>query len=140
VINPLFQVIRHTLRRNRKSPSLFASVTLLLALGIGLNSAIFSLLDALLLRPLPVKEPNQLVRLVQIAPRSARGAHSLTIRTAPWPSAPRVSRTSLLTTKANAAARDAAGAHGVRCQIVSGTFFTALVVRPSAWTNPNACR
>jgi len=46
---------------------------LLLGLGIGLNCAIFSMLDALLLRPLPAWRPNELVRLVQVAvPLGAR--------------------------------------------------------------------
>ena len=64
---PLIHDIRYTLRLSRKSPAFFACVILLLALGIGLNSAIFSLLDALLLRPLPVHKPGKLVRLVQVA-------------------------------------------------------------------------
>lgn len=55
--------VRFVLRTCRKSP-LFVTVALLsLALGIGANSAIFSLLDQVLLRSLPVKDPQQLVVL-----------------------------------------------------------------------------
>ncbi len=57
--------VRHGLRTFRRSP-LFASVAVLtLALGIGANTAIFSLADAALLRPLPVTRPRTLVLLRQ---------------------------------------------------------------------------
>jgi predicted permease len=53
--------LRHSLRMLKKSP-LFTSVAIAsLALGLGANTAIFSLLDQALLRPLPVKNPHQLV-------------------------------------------------------------------------------
>lgn len=52
--------VRHGLRRLAKSP-LFTTVTLLsLALGIGINTAVFSLINAVLLRPLPVANPHEL--------------------------------------------------------------------------------
>src|SRR5215831_11998998 len=59
--------LRLALRGLRRSP-LFASVAILsLALGIGANTAIFTLIDQLLLRKLPVAHPEQLVRLYQQA-------------------------------------------------------------------------
>ena len=59
--------IRHAARSLRKSPG-FASVAILsLALGIGANTAIFSLVDSLLLRSLPVHRPGDLVQLAQLA-------------------------------------------------------------------------
>jgi len=61
--------LRLALRGLRRSP-LFASVAILsLALGIGANTAIFTLIDQILLRKLPVKEPDRLVMLYQ------QGAH-----------------------------------------------------------------
>jgi hypothetical protein len=55
--------LRHSLRTLKKSP-LFTSVAIAsLALGLGANTAIFSLLDQVLLRPLPVKNPYELVLL-----------------------------------------------------------------------------
>jgi predicted permease len=57
--------LRYAIRGLRRSP-LFATVAILsLALGIGANSAIFTLMDQLLLRKLPVKQPEQLVMLYQ---------------------------------------------------------------------------
>src|SRR5262249_13719144 len=51
------------LRQMRRSPGFSAAVILLLALGIGANTALFSFLDGMLLRPLPVSDPSSLVVL-----------------------------------------------------------------------------
>ena len=59
----LVQDVRHALRLLRKSPGFSLVVIATLALGIGANTAIFSLLDQLLLRLLPVKDPGELVLL-----------------------------------------------------------------------------
>jgi len=65
---PLFETIlqdaRYISRQLRKSPVFTASAVLTLALGIGANTAIFSLVDQLILRLLPIKNPQQVVELV----------------------------------------------------------------------------
>jgi putative ABC transport system permease protein len=57
--------LKSAIRFIRKSPSFSTAVILTLALGIGANSAVFSAIDAILLRPLPLPESQQLMRVYQ---------------------------------------------------------------------------
>ncbi len=63
VLSGLVQDLRYALRTMARQPLFTAMETLSLALGIGANTAIFSFMDAILIRSLPVKNPESLVVL-----------------------------------------------------------------------------
>jgi predicted permease len=62
--------LKHAFRTILKTPFVTAVAVLSLALGIGANAAIFSVFNQVLLRPLPVREPSQLVNLAAPGPKS----------------------------------------------------------------------
>jgi len=68
MIESILADLKLTFRRLRKSPGFAATVLLTLAIGIGANTAVFSVLNSVLLRPLPYPQPQQLVSLHLDAP------------------------------------------------------------------------
>ncbi len=68
----IWQDLRHAVRQFVKRPAFAAVVVLTLAVGIGAATAMFSVLDGVLLRPLPYPDPDRLVRVFEIVPQYGR--------------------------------------------------------------------
>ena len=64
----MFQDLRYTVRILRRSPMFTAAAVLTLALGVGVNTAIFSVVNAVMLQPLPFGDPDRLVRIYESNP------------------------------------------------------------------------
>jgi putative ABC transport system permease protein len=72
----LWNDIRHALRMFRASPGLTAVAVLSLAIGIGPNAAVFSLIDGLGFRPLPIRDPASLLLVSSATPKDRSGEAS----------------------------------------------------------------
>src|SRR5262245_14744901 len=78
-LDALLQDIRYALRGMRRAP-LFSTVAVLtLAIGIGANTAMFTLADALVLKPLPVERPDQLRAMYQVLRMGGRAVKGATM-------------------------------------------------------------
>lgn len=73
LVESFIQDVRYALRMMRRNPGFAIIVILLLALGIGVNTAIFSAIDAVMLRLLPMKDPQRLVMLYWASQNYPRG-------------------------------------------------------------------
>jgi hypothetical protein len=76
LLKSLPQDLRYGVRVLAKSPGFFLIAILTLALGIGANTAIFSVVNGVLLNPLPFRRPNQLVSMFQEMPNFKNGSIS----------------------------------------------------------------
>jgi hypothetical protein len=93
VMVTLLSDTRHAIRRLRKAPAFTAAVILTLALGIGANTALFGVVDSILIRPLPYPHAETLVGVWQTAPGYQR---SPAVSPAPLPCiSPTAKRTAL---------------------------------------------
>ena len=76
LLDTMFQDLRYAVRLLMRSPGFKVLAVLILALGIGANTSIFSVVSAVLLKPLPFEEPDRLVLLWEDASSGGFSGHS----------------------------------------------------------------
>ena len=79
MLDSVWQDLRYAVRSLARTPAFAVTAILTLALGIGANTAIFSVLNGVLLRPLPYPRPEQLVALSSRYPQFPDLAASLSV-------------------------------------------------------------
>jgi putative ABC transport system permease protein len=133
-LDSLLQDIRFGVRVLARSPLVTGVAILSLALGIGANTAIFSLIDAVMLKMLPVQKPEQLMQLHIVAP-SGGGAGSPTFTNALWEQVRDrqdvFSETTAWSTDKFDLSQGGA-VQNVTGVFVSGSYFNTLGVKPAA--------
>ena len=130
----LFQDFRFAIRQLRKAPSFAATAVLTLALGVGANTAIFSLVNSLLLKPLPVPNAEQITTL---APRESNGPLQQTLswneyRYVRAQSGPSFSDLFAYTINLDGLAVKGQQPDRIVTTYVSGNYFAGLGVKPAA--------
>jgi predicted permease len=129
-LDDLVADIRYAFRQLRHTPAFTATVLLVLALGIGANAAMFSIIDATLLRWLPYQRPSELVSLNTVD-ESGRPSWSFYSDLQEWQSQTRT-LSSLAYYYSDRAYLDASGARQtISASRVSANLFTVLGVQPS---------
>jgi putative ABC transport system permease protein len=128
-MSAIYADLRYALRMLLKDRGFTAVAVITLALGIGANTAIFSVIDAVLLRPLPYPQPNRIVRVWE----QARNGHRMNLSDPDFADFRDQNHTlASLAEYAYGEASVAGGSEPVRVTIaeVSREFFDALGVRP----------
>jgi putative ABC transport system permease protein len=121
--------LRFALRLMRKNPLFTVTAVLSLALGIGANTAIFSLIHGILLKPLPVQDPESLVILTSHSPNEMIGDFGYLDYLALHQLQDRAFAGILASSRLNPAVTGSDG-ETVQRKVVSGNYFSLLGVRP----------
>ena len=128
----IWQDLRYAARLLRQAPGFTLAAVLVLAIGIGANSAIFSLVDAVLLRPLPFPHPAELARLYEAPPGYAYNRAS-PLNFLDWSEQNRSFASMAAIANASRALSGADGAaESISGQAVTTSFFDLLNVHPVA--------
>lgn len=121
------QDLRYASRTMRRAPAFAITAIVTLALGIGANGAIFSVVDALVLRPLPVAHPEQLVVVRDIENGNYSYPDYVTMRDGATTVSALMATSSLLRMPVNSGGDTETTA----TKLVSANYFTSLGVRPA---------
>src|SRR5260370_9384328 len=132
LLDELRQDLRYALRTLKANPGFAAVAILSLALGIGANAAIFSLLDAVILKSLPVASPNELfvIREVGKRPSAQRFSYALTQRFAQAITANASLAAMSRINRLNTLLKGEQQSTAARGQLVSGGYFNTLGLSP----------
>ncbi|MEO8448993.1 MAG: ABC transporter permease [Gemmatimonadota bacterium] len=123
---------RFALRTMRRAPGFTAAAVLTLAVGIGANSAVFSLVDALLLKTLPLNRPDQLFVVARAGVQDANERFSYPRFSRLRASLPESAGLAAMTPAARMFAAFGATPEVVTTQLVSGEWFPVVGVAPAA--------
>jgi len=131
-MNALLQDLRYAIRVMLKSPGFTAVAIISLALGIGANTSIFSVVNALLLKPLPYKNPEQLAQVFREYEQTGKGVERSEIWSYPKFSALRDNNDSFAQIAAvssqNFPVTDSDNPERLSTEIVSASYFPMLGV------------
>jgi predicted permease len=127
----LIQDIRYGTRQLRKNPGFTAVAVLSLALGIGVNTSMFGVLQAVLSRPLPYPDPGRLVQVFQISPGSPRESHHSVPNVLDYQRSGAFEFIAALNDKPFNLAEAGQPAERVRGLQVSADFFPLLAIQPA---------
>ena len=131
-MNALLQDLRYAIRVMLKSPGFTAVAIISLALGIGANTSIFSVVNALLLKPLPYKNPEQLAQVFREYEQTGKGVERSEIWSYPKFSALRDNNDSFAQIAAvssqNFPVTDSDNPERLSTEIVSASYFPMLAV------------
>jgi len=125
----LWQDIRYAWRQLRKSPGFAAVAVITLALGIGANTVIFSVVNGVLLSPLPFPQPDQLVTLHENKPNFEGGSLSF-VNFRDWQKNNRTFSSMALARRYAFSITGVGEAEQVNAALVSSDFFSVLGVNP----------
>ena len=133
-MHDLIQEFRFAVRQLRKNPAFAVVAVLTLALGIGANTAIFSVVNGVLLKPLPYKDPDRLVRVWHVPPaKSFPGISTFSVSAAnflDWQSQNHVFDEMTIYSYRNFTVTGSGNPQMVDACAVSPTFFSLLGVQP----------
>ena len=135
------QDVRYAIRTLRRSPGFAVVAVLTLALGIGATTAIYSVVDTILLQPLPFPDSDRLVRVVENVPPSVPGRPPLQRGMTyqeflEWRARARtLSDTAAIVAMAQRMVRTSEGTARLWGAMISGNAFTLLGARAHAGTN-----